>query len=107
MATGPPTRSEGGQGRLDGPPGAVPVQAGQQLDALEELLGVHAACIVPDRLWAVPSLEGASGLLAKLGYNGRIPDKSQTRGLSGMTRSKTPGRDRLSSAKRVPSRSPR
>jgi hypothetical protein len=41
---------QGRQGRLGGPPGAVPVQAGQQLDALEELLGVHAARILPDRL---------------------------------------------------------
>ena len=41
---------QGGQGGLGGPPGTFPVQAGQQLDALEELLSVHAACILPDRL---------------------------------------------------------
>jgi hypothetical protein len=47
---------QGGQGRLGGPPSAVPVQASQQLDALEELRGVHAACILPDRLEAAAVL---------------------------------------------------
>jgi hypothetical protein len=45
--------------------------------------------------------------ILRVGQDGRIPDRSHTRGLSGISRSNTPGLDRRSAAKRSPSATPR
>ena len=50
----------------------------------------------------------ASGsMLSRVDQDGRIPDRSHTRGLSGTSRRSTPGLDRRSAAKRSPSSTPR
>jgi hypothetical protein len=51
---------------------------------------------------------GARGsMLSRVDQDGRIPDRSHTRGLSGTSRRSTPGLDRRSAAKRSPSRAAR
>jgi hypothetical protein len=46
-------------------------------------------------------------ILSRVDQEGRIPDRSHTRGLSGTSRRSTPGLDRRSAAKRSPSSKPR
>jgi hypothetical protein len=46
-------------------------------------------------------------MLSRVDQEGRIPDRSHTRGLSGTSRRSTPGLDRRSAAKRSPSSKPR
>ena len=46
-------------------------------------------------------------MLSRVDQDGRMLDRSHTRGLAGTSRRNTPGLDRRSAAKRSPSRAPR
>ena len=54
-----------------------------------------------------PYAPGGGSMLLRVDQDGRIPDRSHTRGLSGTSRRSTPGLERRSAAKRSPSATPR